>query len=234
MSTDDRTTATRAPCRTTSTGKLAELLLGDLARSRPRRRGDRRAHPGPREAAPATQMDETLEGHDLSYGEWKLLVQAAPRSRTAPRRRASSPANLELSSGAMTNRIDQLERAGHVERHPDPHDRRGVRVELTDARPRPPGASRRTRRRSRRPGSRARSRRASSTSSTRPAAQAHARVRARRARSFEAAQPVAVKCSQPPSVVRLAVEAAARRPRPPRRGRSPGSRRGSGDAASSS
>ncbi len=31
----------------------------------------------------------------------------------------------------MTNRIDQLERAGFVRRQPDPADRRGVRVELT-------------------------------------------------------------------------------------------------------
>ena len=31
----------------------------------------------------------------------------------------------------MTNRIDQLERAGRVARHPDPDDRRGVLVQLT-------------------------------------------------------------------------------------------------------
>ena len=33
----------------------------------------------------------------------------------------------------MTNRIDRLEDAGLVARHRDPDDRRGVRVELTDA-----------------------------------------------------------------------------------------------------
>ena len=31
----------------------------------------------------------------------------------------------------MTNRVDQLERAGFVRRQPDPADRRAVRVELT-------------------------------------------------------------------------------------------------------
>ena len=33
----------------------------------------------------------------------------------------------------MTNRIDQLENAGFVQRHRDPTDRRGVRVEMTEA-----------------------------------------------------------------------------------------------------
>ncbi len=38
---------------------------------------------------------------------------------------------LLLSSGAMTNRLDRLEEAGHIERRPDPSDRRGVLVGLT-------------------------------------------------------------------------------------------------------
>jgi DNA-binding MarR family transcriptional regulator len=33
----------------------------------------------------------------------------------------------------MTNRLDRLEEAGFVRRVPDPDDRRGVLVELTDA-----------------------------------------------------------------------------------------------------
>ena len=39
----------------------------------------------------------------------------------------------ELSSGAMTNRLDRLEKAGLVKRLPDPNDRRGVVVEITKA-----------------------------------------------------------------------------------------------------
>jgi DNA-binding MarR family transcriptional regulator len=41
--------------------------------------------------------------------------------------------HLDLSSGAMTNRIDRLEKAGYVQRLPDPEDRRGVKVQLTQA-----------------------------------------------------------------------------------------------------
>lgn len=39
--------------------------------------------------------------------------------------------SLGVSSGTMTNRIDQLERVGMVNRIPDPRDRRGLIVELT-------------------------------------------------------------------------------------------------------
>ncbi|MGH8792788.1 MAG: MarR family winged helix-turn-helix transcriptional regulator [Stackebrandtia sp.] len=38
---------------------------------------------------------------------------------------------LMLTSGGLTCRLDKLERAGLVERLPDPTDRRGVRVRLT-------------------------------------------------------------------------------------------------------
>jgi DNA-binding MarR family transcriptional regulator len=37
-----------------------------------------------------------------------------------------------ISSGGMTDRIDRLERAGLVERRPDPNDRRGKLIALTD------------------------------------------------------------------------------------------------------
>jgi len=37
-----------------------------------------------------------------------------------------------VTSGTMTNRIDRLASRGFVERHPDPADRRGVMVRLTD------------------------------------------------------------------------------------------------------
>jgi DNA-binding MarR family transcriptional regulator len=76
-------------------------------------------------------MEETLAEHGLSYGEWKLLCRlrrAADQTCTP----GELSAKLELSSGAMTNRLDRMERAGLVRRRPDPNDRRGVRVEMTD------------------------------------------------------------------------------------------------------
>ena len=41
--------------------------------------------------------------------------------------------SLMLTSGAITHRSDELVKAGLVERKPDPNDRRGVRVKLTDS-----------------------------------------------------------------------------------------------------
>jgi len=38
-----------------------------------------------------------------------------------------------ISSGGMTNRLDRLERAGLIERRPDPIDRRGKLIALTPA-----------------------------------------------------------------------------------------------------
>jgi DNA-binding MarR family transcriptional regulator len=78
-------------------------------------------------------MEETVSQHGVSYGEWKVLHslrRAEPDYRSTPGKLSE---RLGLSSGAMTNRLDRLEEAGLVRRLPDPDDRRGVLVELTDA-----------------------------------------------------------------------------------------------------
>jgi DNA-binding MarR family transcriptional regulator len=79
----------------------------------------------------ARMGDETLKEHGFSEGEWKVLNHL--RLAGEPYRR--SPGQLskraELSTGAMTNRLDRLEESGLVRRLPDPEDRRGVLVELT-------------------------------------------------------------------------------------------------------
>src|SRR5579862_8884207 len=81
------------------------------------------------------ELEQTLAEHGLTWAEWKVLGSLWHAHNEIPH--CSSPgelaAELELSSGAMTNRIDRLERAGLVRRRPDPDDRRGVKVELTEA-----------------------------------------------------------------------------------------------------
>ena len=66
---------------------------------------------------------------------WEFDVLAALRRSGTPY--ALSPGQLAtqtmVTSGTMTNRIDRLEARTFVQRQPDPTDRRGVRVELTDA-----------------------------------------------------------------------------------------------------
>jgi DNA-binding MarR family transcriptional regulator len=77
-------------------------------------------------------MDETLAEFGLDSAEHKALstlAQAGPPYRSAPGKLAK---RMDLSSGAMTNRLDRLEQAGLIRRLPDPDDRRGVVVELTE------------------------------------------------------------------------------------------------------
>jgi DNA-binding MarR family transcriptional regulator len=76
-------------------------------------------------------LDATLSEHGLAEGEWKVLNHLW-LSKPPYRRSAGQLAKrAELSTGAMTNRLDRLEEAGLVRRLPDPDDRRGVLVELT-------------------------------------------------------------------------------------------------------
>lgn len=69
----------------------------------------------------------------LSEGDYGLLV--ALRRVGAPHR--LTPSDLArsqmMTSGGMTAAIDRLERKGLVTRVPNPNDRRGSLVELTDA-----------------------------------------------------------------------------------------------------
>jgi DNA-binding MarR family transcriptional regulator len=70
--------------------------------------------------------------YGVSFGEYLVLAalrRAGPPYRMNPTHLFNS---VILSSGAMTNRIDRLEEMGVVERLPDPTDRRGRLVALTD------------------------------------------------------------------------------------------------------
>jgi DNA-binding MarR family transcriptional regulator len=76
-------------------------------------------------------LDETLAEFGLDWAEYKLLgllTREGDAYRSSPGRLARL---MELSSGAMTNRLDRLEQAGLLRRLPDPSDRRGIQVELT-------------------------------------------------------------------------------------------------------
>ena len=62
-------------------------------------------------------------------GALSALRVSGPPHRLSPTRLGRG---LMLSSAGVTSRIDRLERRGLVRRLPDPDDRRGVIVELTD------------------------------------------------------------------------------------------------------
>lgn len=75
------------------------------------------------------EMRNSLAHVGLTKEEFKVLVQlhAGPQTHGALCRQ------LEVSTGAMTNRLDKLERAGLVSRSEDPNDRRGVMLTLTQS-----------------------------------------------------------------------------------------------------
>lgn len=76
-------------------------------------------------------LDRCSRANNLDGGQYSVL--AALRRAGAPYR--LTPTDLSrttfCTSGAMTKRLDRLERAGLVVRTPDQNDRRGVLVELT-------------------------------------------------------------------------------------------------------
>src|SRR6202451_2082219 len=77
----------------------------------------------------------SFASHGLETWEWDVLSalrrQGAPYQMTPG---ALLRATL-VTSGTMTNRIDRLAEAGLVRRQPDPRDRRGGLVTLTDLGP---------------------------------------------------------------------------------------------------
>lgn len=81
----------------------------------------------------ARRQEEAFGRFGLNRGEVGVLGAL----RIAGPKRELSPTQLfkglMLSSAGITSRLDRLERRGFVKRKPDPDDRRGVLVELTDA-----------------------------------------------------------------------------------------------------
>jgi DNA-binding MarR family transcriptional regulator len=75
------------------------------------------------------EMRESLARFGLTVEEFKVLMALQP----GPRTHGSLCRQLEVSTGAMTNRLDKLEREGLVIRAPDPSDRRGVLLSMTEA-----------------------------------------------------------------------------------------------------
>lgn len=77
------------------------------------------------------EVEKVLQEHGLSSSNFDVL--ATLRRSGAPYR--LSPGDLlattMVSSGTMTNRIDQLEKAGFIERVINPEDRRSVLIALT-------------------------------------------------------------------------------------------------------
>ncbi len=78
------------------------------------------------------EMEKVFAAHDLNLASFDVL--ATLRRSGAPYRLSPGDlmANTMVTSGTMTNRADQLVRAGFVERISNPQDGRSVLIALTD------------------------------------------------------------------------------------------------------
>ncbi len=78
------------------------------------------------------EMEKVFAAHDLNLASFDVL--ATLRRSGAPHRLSPGDlmANTMVTSGTMTHRVDQLVRAGHVERIKNPDDGRSVLITLTN------------------------------------------------------------------------------------------------------
>lgn len=76
-------------------------------------------------------VDGWLKPYGLTWDVFDLLVTIMRSGAPDGLRPTALTDACLLSSGAMTNRIDRVERVGLAVRRPDPDDRRATRVALT-------------------------------------------------------------------------------------------------------
>ncbi|GGN54904.1 MarR family transcriptional regulator [Streptomyces albiflavescens] len=78
------------------------------------------------------RMEKAYARYGIARGEFDVLatLRRSDAPYTLSPRQLS--ATLMLTTGGMTGRLDKLERAGLLRRSPDPHDRRGLQVTLTE------------------------------------------------------------------------------------------------------
>lgn len=76
-------------------------------------------------------VNEALAKHQLSLGQFDILATLRRIEGDGGLTPTQLMQSVMLSSGGMTNRLDRLEKAGHIARQPDPGDRRGVVIRLT-------------------------------------------------------------------------------------------------------
>ena len=85
----------------------------------------------------ARELEQRLEpvyrDHELEGGLYDVLATLRRSGEPYRLRPSEFAGTLMLTSSGTTKRLDRLERAGLIERTPDPDDRRGTLIALTPA-----------------------------------------------------------------------------------------------------
>lgn len=77
------------------------------------------------------RREEVLGGFGLTVPDFDVLATMHRRAGDGSLNVRELQRSMMLSSGGTTKRLDRLETAGMIERHPDPDDRRGVLIKLS-------------------------------------------------------------------------------------------------------
>jgi DNA-binding MarR family transcriptional regulator len=72
--------------------------------------------------------ESSTRGLNATDSRFVFFLAAADGAGVTPKQAGE---HLELSTGAMTSLIDRLEQRGHIERRPNPGDRRSILLHLT-------------------------------------------------------------------------------------------------------
>lgn len=78
------------------------------------------------------EMERVYAGYGITRPEFDVLATLRRAGEPPELSPGALAAAMMLSTGGTTARLDRLEKAQLVRRSPDPHDRRGVLVRLTD------------------------------------------------------------------------------------------------------
>ncbi|GAU83821.1 MarR family winged helix-turn-helix transcriptional regulator [Bosea sp. BIWAKO-01] len=74
---------------------------------------------------------DNLSGRDLDMPGFDVILTLRRQGREGSLSPSVLAGEMMLSTSAMTNRLDRLERRGLIERHANPEDRRALRIRLT-------------------------------------------------------------------------------------------------------
>ncbi len=77
------------------------------------------------------RREEVLGEFGLTVPDFDVLATMRRRAGDGSLNVRELQRSMMLSSGGTTKRLDRLESAGMIERHPDPADRRGVLIKLS-------------------------------------------------------------------------------------------------------
>lgn len=73
-----------------------------------------------------------LKNYDLDFPQFDVVLTLRRQGKSKTLSPSHLAKEMMLSTSAMTNRLDRLEKRGLIKRISDPNDRRGLKIALTD------------------------------------------------------------------------------------------------------